>query len=92
MATLLINDIPEQALAELADLARQDNVPLEEEAIIAIRHYANSRRHSQGNEEGMIPREHLLAEVERFHAELVAKGVPPTTREQLQQYKVEGRE
>ncbi len=71
MATLFIHNIPEQELADLNALAREDNVPLEEEAKLAIRHYAKSRRDTAG----LIPRDRLLAEAEALHRSMAARGV-----------------
>jgi hypothetical protein len=71
MATLLINDIPDKELADLSALARQDNVPLEQEAILAIRHYADSRKRT----ESLIPRGQLLAEAERLHGDMASRGI-----------------
>lgn len=78
MATLLIHNIPEQELAELDALARQDNVALEEEAICAIRDYTAARR----SKETLIPRERLLEEAQALHRDMASQGVC-LTQEQI---------
>lgn len=66
MATLLIHNISEEELAELGALARQDNVPLEQEAIFAIRHYASARNKAAN----LIPRDQVMAAAESLHRDM----------------------
>ena len=70
MSTLTVQ-IPDNEFAELEALARQDNLPVEEEAKAAIRQYATTRRQRPP----IADRAELLREAEALHRDMAARGV-----------------